>query len=164
MKFSRKSLSYASAITVGHFFHVQPEDATYNVMSTRHFFVFAAEFKVVLTYFKWFVTSISCSLNILPAAHLAACKATAVSRIQAHPSFLPHSTVAILGSTLFLIHPRVNLSSFPSLWRYIKEKALSDSTVWWTWRRHLERVLLDHSAISVKYFSRWSFSVIPARV
>jgi len=85
------------------FFHVQQEVTMYNVMSTRHiFFLFTTEFKVVLTYFKWFVTSVSCSLNILPAAHLAACKATAVSRIQPHPSFLPHSTVAILGSTLSL--------------------------------------------------------------
>lgn len=85
------------------FFHVEPEDTTYNAMSTRHiFFVFTTEFKVVLACFKWFVTSVSCSLNILPAAHLAAFKASTVSRIQAHPSFLPHSTVAILGSTLSL--------------------------------------------------------------
>jgi hypothetical protein len=102
VKFSRISFNYGNAITVGLFFHVQPEDTTYNVMSTRHFFVFSTEFKVVLTYFKWFVISVSFSLNILSAAHLAACKATAVSRIQAHPSFLPHSTVAILGSTLSL--------------------------------------------------------------
>ena len=30
---------------------------------------------------------------------------------------------------------------------------MSDSTVWWTCRRHLESVLLDHSEISVKYLS-----------
>jgi hypothetical protein len=61
-------------------------------------------FLAVFVYLKFFLAPASCFLNTFPAARLAAWKATAVGRMQSHPSFMPHSTVAVLGSTLSLFN------------------------------------------------------------